>query len=257
MQVMNTLKGGGSLTAKMALLVYTKDDPLQRGFGTGDAAITVHPVTAGEIGAGSCLDEPTFADLIRRVGWNGQAKIQAREILPPGVLYAGLDRLMWFAPARRDVIWFATGRRDFDAALNGQTVLHPPLVFLARAGNLSVFAVAKNERPEARTPLLLAPYFNLYASGNMCEGNVPLPKTLSVTHIPTWESAFYDTRFTHSNYSGIKWITHPQGHDGFWRDMLRERMWNERLAKCLAPAPFPGDTGSENRRLMLKTVLNQ
>jgi PRTRC genetic system protein B len=189
--------------------------------GSGRQAATVHDVireNGGEpiTGPGRPLGREALNDLVKGLAGKTAA---ARRIVPAHVLVTDADCLVWWRPSVRRPIFFNTSDKEFNEAVNAQPVLHPALLFVARE-NLSVWALAENRRPEATTPVLRAPYCNLYEGGNMCSGAVRLPGSCAISTIEAWESAFYDTTFTHSNLHGSPLTSHPGGDRGLWRDML-------------------------------------
>lgn len=201
------------LDLKKALLLYTNSQ--------GDALATVHDIHKPEEGPsllpGTPLDRNALADLVAKL--SGQS--QRRTILAERTLFADASMLVWWCPSARRKLYFKSGKADLDE-LSGKEALHPPLVFLARSQHLSVWALAGNARPLATTKLYTAPYFNLYAGGNMCIGNVRLPESLDPSE-PTlvqWEEAFFGTNFTHSNLGSGKLTSFPGGHNALWKAMV-------------------------------------
>lgn len=215
MNVRNLIGAEDTVILKRGLLIYESDTR---------AFATVHEVRHQE---GCTNGPPTFApgrpisrelllDLERRLS---NVPVMRRTVLPACVLYADSTRLAWHRPALRRPIWFNTKDKAFNAELDGATVLHPALLFLAGPG-LSIYALPSDDRPTADTVLCRAPYYNLYEHGGMCAGDTRLPERISVADLALWETAFYDTRFTHPNIHGnTKLTAHKGGHDGLWRDM--------------------------------------
>ena len=105
----------------------------------------------------------------------------------------------------------------------------------------TVWALGEDTRPSMDTPLFLAPYYNLYTHGAMCAGNVALPKTLTERDITNWETYFYDTEFTHSNYHGAAVTQRAGGHDKLWRALRFRQEWRGFPKAWLTPAPTVGE----------------
>lgn len=213
-------EGERFLTLRRAILVYESDE--------GAAFATVHSIEVGDGGRptiqpGRPIDRAAVGQMVEQLSGGGYV----RELLPSTVLYADPTLLVWWAPAAGRPIFFRTGRTSFDAAMDGQGVSHPPLLFVATPGRLRVHALRESRRPEGDDPLFVAPYFNLFSGGAMCAGNVRLPETLRPQGIDAWERAFFDTRFTHSNHSG-KLTSFAGGHDALWRWLAED-----------ADRPFP------------------
>ena len=187
-----------------------------------------------ELDAGTPLTHEMARDFSQRLSGGG-----GRILLPASVLLADSDLLAWWSPAQRRPIFFNTASKEWDARMDKRAVLHPPLVFLARPGQfapteISVFALRESRRPGANTHLLRAPYFNLYATGFMCDGDVPLPSVLQPTRetIDGFERGFYDSSFAHSPLGKGELVKWPGGHNGFWEAMANPGL-TDFPAECL------------------------
>lgn len=163
------------------------------------------------IGAGQCLTRDALEDILTKL-LNRPA---AREILPANVLWSGDSRLCWYVPAARRPIFFKTRNEKFNKEMNGREVMHPNLVFIGRPGRLSVWALNAGQRPTGDTKLYQAPYFNIYDTGQMCNGNAKLPDVPTIDALARYERAFFETNFTHTNVQ--KLVRQEGGHDAFWR----------------------------------------
>jgi PRTRC genetic system protein B len=167
--------------------------------------ITIHsvqpPATSGSqpsLGVARPIDRRFVRSLSRSLS----PRKAAVEILPGNVLVSTDEVLLWWLPACRRPIYFETAKREDEdtvAALNGRPIAHPPLVFMVDQSGLTVRALPTNERPTAETPLMIAPYWNVYAHGGVCLGSMKHPRTLSVSAIRGWENGFFDSRFSHPN----------------------------------------------------------
>ncbi len=213
-----------TLRLKRAILLYETAI-------SNEALATVHAVNCREgappeIQAGFCLTQDALDELLRAMA----GMSPRRTLLPDGMLSYDGGRMAWWTAPKRRPIFFKTSDKQFNAEVSGKVVLHPPLLFVAEPRNLYVFALAEAARPKADTKFCRAPYFNIYGRGNMCAGNVPLPEIIQPEDVPTWEKAFFETNFTHSNVGGGHLTKKPMTHEMFWR-MLR-------------PSP-PGTTGSD------------
>ena len=62
-----------------------------------------------------------------------------------------------------------------------------------------VFAFKGRQRPDADTPLSVAPFFNVWQNGTICVGSARLPKGDQVHNHLAWEEAFFRSYFTHPN----------------------------------------------------------
>ncbi len=181
----------------------------------GQAFATINHVSlVGDrpvIGPGRCLTREAVQDTLSKL----LKRSQHREILPGNVLWFGDSRLCWHVPSQRRPIFFKTSDPQFNKEMNGVEVLHPPLVFIARPGQLSIWAVASDARPEGSTTLCQAPYFNVYDDGLMCRGNATLPDVPAIEQIGRFERAFFETNFTHTNTARL--VAIEGGHNAYWR----------------------------------------
>lgn len=181
-----------------------------------------------------------------------QGQAQERELIPEAVRLTDPDVIVWQRPACRRLVWFATRDKQLNRELNGNEALHPALLFVGRARRLAVYALPNNNRVTMQTPLWRAPYFNLWLSGEMCEGDVYLPPDPAPTEacLASYERAFYDSSFVHTNVKDGPLTTYPGGHDALWR-MLTQPGHGVFPAMFLVPAIVAG------QRLTLERVLGQ
>ena len=172
-----------------AVLLY------QEGRHQGDAFATVHEVTGVEAGQpalapGQLLTVEGLREIHRAL-----YRVQRLEVLPPHVLAASPELLVWFEPARSRVMFF-TAADAYLNSLSGGSFLQPPLLFIASERSLKVFALGENERPTGSSPVFTAPYYNTTTSG-VCIGSMPLPTALSVHDSDSYSDAFFHSAFTH------------------------------------------------------------
>lgn len=185
---------------------------------------TIHPVDANANGqpvirAGRPLDKQGLAALTTKLS---TANRTALGLLPPNVLSVGSDHLVWWcAPAKRPVFFRGTGRdtgKKFNIGVRSGVAFHPGLIFAVKEAKWYVLAIKGVERPEADTPLYVSPYFNVWDNGQVCTGNVTLPKAAVAAKIAAWEKAFFESNFTHTNVTRL--LQYKGGGHRFWTDML-------------------------------------
>lgn len=158
--------------------------------------------------------------------------------MSPQLLYVGPQVVAWWrapAPAR---VWFDSSVE----AAGDQTAVkigkrsgitpHPGVVFLLAQGTWYVYAVKGAERPGPESALFMAPYFNVWTNGQICEGNVKRPGRVNAETMQDFERAFFDSRFTHPNVK--KLVNHPGGAGAFWTALLDGR-WKTFPERCLLP----------------------
>ncbi len=143
--------------------------------------------------------------------------------------------IAWWRPAGRRRIFFHA-QNDALNALSGHEVMHPPLVFRARDGELSVWALGQDKRPAGDTKLCRAPYFNVYDNGSMCTGSVRLPQQVRPDQLDKWEECFFGSNFAHGAAQAI--TSHPESHTGYWTVLSKGNATKAMAMKYLRPVPL-------------------
>jgi len=194
-----------------ALLIYREN---RRSF------ITWHTVSAQQqgpplLGPAQPLTTAFMEDLAESLSGSATA-----EVLPENVL-AKSDRMMaWWTPRRVRRMFFenAEGKAE---QINGKLFPQPALVWKVTQGDLKIRALCENERPNAKTALAVAPFWNLSDDGRVCLGTMRSPDNASVASIEAWEQGFYESAFTHSNVGRL--TRHEGGHDALWGELAGKR----------------------------------
>lgn len=223
MMIQSRLAGGEPLKLKTALLIYE---------GGERAVCTQHRIAPNPrrndtptLLAGVPVERKTIIDLAKQL--SGVAQTARRTLLPANLLIASVDCLAWHLPGMRRRIYFQTGDKTFNADVNGREALHPALLFVAKetahGRDLCVWALKQDTRPDEKTPLCVAPYYNLYSNGHLCEGTYKLPASCDVSGIEKFEAAFFETHFSHTNVDQRSLTAHPHGHHALWREMAKTR----------------------------------
>lgn len=208
-----------TFTLDQALLIYRGRD--------GGAYITSHGVLREgrpELGPGRPLERRELTRLLSTAGLD----VGLTGWIPTSMLYVAPSAIAWWRPAAPAPVFFTRGAIG-DVARQG-TCPQPSLVFAVTGRTWFVWAVAGDERPVPHTILHQAPYFNVYSTGVICEGNVEVPRTLAPSVIGDFERAFFQSRFTHPNAG--KLCAYKGGASALWRDLLEgnhERFPDEAL----------------------------
>jgi PRTRC genetic system protein B len=148
-------------------------------------------------------------------------------ILPDNVLACTADLLVWWTPPRLHRMFYSDGAED-RKQINGRVCPHPALVWCVRRGRLSLRALAESTRPSARTPLMVAPYWNTEPSrGDVCEGDMRRPQETNVSTLLEWEEGFFNSRFTHPSGMG-KLTAHAGGFIGLWTELVDRQQFPAR-----------------------------
>ena len=136
--------------------------------------------------------------------------------IPEPVVGVTKHACAWFVPAQPRPLFFSPTR---DTALHELSGLHfpqPPLLMISRQyGNLEMYALKENARPGLNTPLMNAPYYNVYDQDNVCLGNAYRPFDGTIEHLHEWEATFYGSHFTHRAGSKTRW-TNDRTHRELW-----------------------------------------
>jgi PRTRC genetic system protein B len=158
--------------------------------------------------------------------------------MSPNMLYVGPRVAAWWRPSVPARVWFKTApgpernRDHLSIGTRSAITPHPGLVFMISDAGWHVFAVAGTERPGPATALYRSPYFNVYADGLLCEGNIERPKKVTPETIAGFERAFFDSRFTHPNAKHL--VRFKGGAAAFWKAMLAGK-WKDFPERCLLP----------------------
>jgi len=205
-----------SFVLREALLLYESQ---------GKSFVTRHNITIDDskqpqLGPAQALTRDFLKTIYRELH-----STSAVEILPSNVLACTDSLLAWWIPAQRHHMFFNDADRKM-TPLSGRIFPHPTLVFAATERALYVRALSLSKRPDAATPLFVAPYWNTYRRGNVCLGSMRIPENVSVQSIAAWETSFFESAFTHP--SDVAKLTNCKG--GF------VEMWNS-LAGSTAPFP--------------------
>jgi len=173
--------------------VFGSPRPYDRGF-----HVEVHDVQAGAVGQpmlgpGRPLTVRAARALATAVGKETVAEDMG--LLPGRVLAVRPDGgLLWWRPAERRTL-AKEGWRD-------AKVWFPPLLFMHKSG-LSVFALAKDERPSEKTRLYQAPLWNVGNQGGVCMGSGRMADYGTARQrMEGVERAFFGTPFSHELLGG-------------------------------------------------------
>lgn len=199
-----------AMSLAQAILLY-------RGNG-GATFATVHAV--GEKGGVSVILEgkPMTPAVAVRLARELSKQATRGGFVPPNLLYMDGETIAWWVPPERRHIAFRAP--ELGAPERGETVPHPGLVFAVDGRRAwRVWAVLGGHRPDDKTMLFQAPYFNVWAEGVICTGNVTLPDGTTAEKIEAWNRVFFGSFFTHPNANGPL-VTYRGGAYKFWRDML-------------------------------------
>ncbi|MDE3187094.1 MAG: PRTRC system protein B [Acidobacteriota bacterium] len=219
MQVSVSIGQNHHFELREALLIYRSSEH-QYGH-LGDTFVTHHEVTQGDYARQPALGpaKPLTIEFVHSLVQALGGRVQV-EFLPESVI-ARTERLIawWTRPQKRQM-FFGTTQGDM-GGINGAIFPQPALVWLAMDRSLSVRALKEDRRPRADTKLCVAPYWNLYETGNVCLGSMRAPDNSTVASIPQWEQSFYESEFTHGNIGRL--TRHPGGFEGLWMELAGKK----------------------------------
>lgn len=193
-----------------ALLLYSGEEP-----GGAPHYWQVHPIgtdkhgvphlEAGQGMTQDCIEalcKKVLPSLVSNKGWID------KNLLAYGSGTSG--PLVFFRPSVRRPIYFGRG-----APLKSGVAPWPAMVMVASPGELSVYVVRGDQRPDLKTPLYCAPFYNVYYNHKVCIGQSKIPPNCPPSSIDGWSEAFYKSAFTHPNAN----------NEDFLRQGTLEKLW--------------------------------
>lgn len=203
------------LAATHALLLYNGANTMNR------AMVTIHTVARGPgryvLLPGKPANAPALYQLLTR--FNPSVAYQG--LLPANLLRHAPGELLWHCPSRVEPLFFQTGDSKLNA-ISGKPVRHPHLLFHLGHRNFHVAALPDDQRPTLETTLLRAPYYNVSAEGQVCQGSMNGPRETRPESIGQWERAFFRSAFTHPHGGAFQITSHPTGHSGLWLEQAEK-----------------------------------
>lgn len=127
-----------------------------------------------------------------------KAFLKPKGIIPANILYTDPSEngfVMWFTKATSKNLFFINGL----GISNGMAGV-PALLWIASKEKLYIYALKTNRKPTENTTLYHAPFFNVYADGNVCMGTVDvnIKKSASLEEFTAaWEAYFFNSYFGH------------------------------------------------------------
>lgn len=212
--------GDEVLALHAALLLYRTRD-------RDRAYATVHDVIKARGGMTLGPGRPASVEGLAEFAHALVADDVAAGFVSEQMLYVGRRVTAWYEPACLQRVFFETehtdparniGRRD-------AIVQHPAMVHALAPSGWYVWLVMTGGRPAPSDALYRAPYFNVWASGKICEGNVERPHKATAAALPAFKGAFFGSRFTHPNETKASMLTRYRGGlYALWRDLLDGRI---------------------------------
>lgn len=115
-------------------------------------------------------------------------------IIAPHLLHGsnkpGQTVVIWYRPAMKKQLNFSASLR-----IKGESLVNiPATLYVVINNKLYLFALMTDERPDLKTKIYNAPFFNIYDDGNVCLGTAPVGKQKAATfdgEAQRFERAFY------------------------------------------------------------------
>jgi PRTRC genetic system protein B len=213
--------GDETLALRSALLLYATSDQRR-------AYATVHDVLKGrggmQLGPGRPASREGLAEFATALAGDDVADGWVSD----RILYIGRRVTAWYEPHCLQRVFFDTEHADPTRNIGKRDaiVAHPAMVHALTPDGWYVWIVANDEtRPAPGDALYRAPYFNAYADGRICEGNVLRPAKATTGTLPAFKGAFFGSRFTHPNEQRASTLTRYRGGlYALWRDLLDSRI---------------------------------
>jgi PRTRC genetic system protein B len=186
----------GSVLARYALIVYTDAQ--------GDTGcIMQHALSEhdGQIALAEGL--PVTGSVIKKL--MGLNAVKSLQFVPPQLVALGVNSMAWVEERATRPLLFGGALDKAVAALDGQALPQPRLLFIVNQGVFSVYALRGHERPTADTPLAFAPYYNIFSSHQVCPGSMQKPTQMQPSDIPAWVDSFFYSNFVKPADTNKRW----------------------------------------------------
>lgn len=117
-----------------------------------------------------------------------------------GINKPGLTAVMWYRKATQRSLNFSASLKIKGAS----SVQIPATLYLVVNTNLYLYALMTSDRPDLKTKIYNAPFFNIYEDGNVCLGTAPIGRQKGKTfekEAERFERGFY---MAEQNHGAIK-----------------------------------------------------
>ena len=188
MKIAVSLPGSRPFVLDKAILLYR---------GAADEHLAIeHPVYPKDgggaaLGAGKLVTKSIVNTLLTLMG------NEPLTYVDPSVVAVAHKAIAWFVPAGVRPLYFKVQHDESVARFDGVPVPHPALMFVARPGQLRVYAIPSGERPTKDTVLAHAPFWNVYNDHRVCLGTMSVPEAVRNEDTAAWTEAFFRSNFTH------------------------------------------------------------
>jgi len=175
----------GGYELQSAILIYRKSDQY---------ICTHNRIYGGRIQPGEPID---LAELLR-IASSREIREQLPQILPRNLICCDGRTLCWWKPEHKAPIFFKNAELN---GISGKRIVYPNLLFAARKESLQIFVVTELNFSE-KTPLYLAPFYNMWGDGRLCLPESGKPG-VSVGDIESNERLFFESYFSHPDTADL------------------------------------------------------
>jgi PRTRC genetic system protein B len=158
--------------------------------------------------------------------------LKPKKLLSDNILYINPSYdgcVIWYTPAREVDLFFVP-----ELGIPTGKAKVPALLWKADKERLHIYALKTSKKPNEKTQLHYAPFFNIYEDGEVCMGTVNIEiasKTCLEDFISRWEHYFFSSYFSHliGGHSPIEsnivqlWQNQVNSHQGFPTEVLKMR----------------------------------
>ena len=206
---------------------------------SSDVLVTEHSMRNGKPGAARTISKKSLMELCALV----MPKIKKPPVfLSPDILgYSPTSEtiIWWKKPCQKNLFFSQVGMNNGKAPL-------PGLIFQVRQRRMTIWALKTKDRPEPKTELYHAPFFNV--NDDVCMGNTPLPQTATPNNYLEWEKAFFNSAFSHESAAPVIGTTAKK----LWLSLVNSKT-GEFPIECLAK----GRMHHKNTPLTLAHILSE
>lgn len=200
-------------------------------------AITVHDIKQTEhgsvMGAGRLMTDADKQFLKDHL--SGEQELRDCW-LPQNLMMMNSDQMIWYVPSRKRSMYFKQSGKSIKL-----DVVWPSLVFrFTASGTLYVAAYAGKGAPKLSQPLYHAPIWNIYADTRLCAGTAETTNIIGIEAMRVWETAIFDTVFTHSNHRQAIATKKKNGHvtDAQYMQFIKRKAKSAEAIKAAEMVPL-------------------
>jgi len=151
-------------------------------------------------------DNQLLSNCVGAMKDNSLTFTECQDILPTNVLHipqTSTGHLVWYTKPKKTYLLFEE-RTNIASAVYPV----PALLWRANCREISIYALPDGKRPNEKTIIYHAPFFNVYNSGSVCMGTVSLKGLQHLrmeAFMKQWQHLFFGSRFSHTNFNdGVK-----------------------------------------------------